>query len=99
MPLRPGMNALITARLPKPTFHEDIVTGRRYAAGEAREAFIVQETAAEDDVLPRALAMAAPNAAKSRAAMKALKQEMYRDAIEVLEAGAAHQMEGGLFPS
>lgn len=91
MPLRPGMNALITARLPKPTFHEAIVTARRYGAEEARAAFIVQQTAAEADVLGAAVALAAPHAGKSRDALKALKREMYRDAIARLDAGAPHE--------
>ena len=99
MPLRPGMNALITGRLPKPTFHEAIVTGRRYGAQEAVQAFIVQESAPEAEVLSRAVALATPHVGKSRDAMRALKQEMYRDVIATLEAGAAHSMEGGAFAS
>jgi enoyl-CoA hydratase/carnithine racemase len=91
MPLRPGMNALITARLPKPTFHEAIVTGRRYAAADALAASIVQATAPEVDVLGAAIGIAAPHAGKNREAMAALKREMYADAIAKLEAGASHE--------
>ncbi len=89
MPLRPGMNALITARLPKPTFHEAIVTGRRYGAEDAVAASIVQDCAPEVDVLGAAISMASPHVGKSREAMAALKREMYADAIAVLEAGVA----------
>jgi enoyl-CoA hydratase/carnithine racemase len=92
MPLRPGMNALITSRLPKATFHEAIVTARRYAAEDARVAGIVQETAAEADVLPRAIALAAPHVSKSREAMTALKREMYAATIQTLKAGAPHDL-------
>ncbi len=92
MPLRPGMNALITGRLTKNTAHEAIVTGRRYAAPEALAAGIVQQTASEQDVLETAVALAMPHVGKSREAMLALKREMYRDVLATLEAGAPHTM-------
>jgi enoyl-CoA hydratase/carnithine racemase len=92
MPLRPGMNALITGRLAKNTAHEAIVTGRRYAAEQAHAAGIVQATAPEEDVLGEAVALATPHVGKSREAMVALKTEMYRDLLAVLEAGAPHQI-------
>ncbi len=91
MPLRPGMNALITGRLAKNTAHEAIVTGRRYTAEEARAAGIVQETASEEDVLGEAVALATPHVGKGREAMVALKREMYRDVLATLEAGAPHR--------
>lgn len=91
MPLRPGMTALIRSRLPKPTFHEAIVTGRRYDAEAARAASIVEETAPEDGVLPAAVARAEPHAGKSRQALVALKREMYRDTLTALETGAPHE--------
>ena len=93
MPLRAGMNALIAARLPKSTFHEAIVTGRRYAAEAALAASIVQDTAPEVDVLGAAIAMAAPHVGKSRETVVALKREMYGDAIAKLEAGVPHPIE------
>ena len=92
MPLRPGMNALITGRLTKNTAHEAIVTGRRYAAPEALAAGIVQQTASEQDVLGTAVALAMPHVGKSREAMLALKREMYRDVLATLEVGAPHSM-------
>ena len=54
MPFTDGMNALIPARLPPMTAHEAMVTGRRYSGTEALAAGIVNELAAEDQVLPRA---------------------------------------------
>jgi enoyl-CoA hydratase/carnithine racemase len=90
MPLRPGMNALITARLPKATFHEAIVTGKRYPAEEALALSIVHDTAPEVDVFGAALGLATPHVNKSREAMVALKREMFADAIAKLEAGAPH---------
>ena len=93
MPLRPGMNALITGRLSRNTAHEAIVTGRRYAAAEAQAAGIVQQTAPEQEVLATAVEVAAQQQGKSREAMVALKTEMYRGVLEVLEAGAPHRSE------
>ena len=91
MPLRPGMNALISARLPKPTFHEAIVTGRRYPAEAAIAAGIAQASADEADVLAAAVDLAAPHVAKSRQAMAALKREMYSGALAILESHAPHR--------
>jgi len=90
MPLRPGMNALITGRLPVQTAHEAIVTGRRYPAGEALAAGIVERSAPESEVLETAVSLAAPHAGKRREILAALKREMYRDVLATLEAGAPH---------
>lgn len=92
MPLRPGMNAIITGRLSKNTAHEAIVTGRRYGAAEAAEAGIVQQAVPEAEVLPAAIALAAPHVGKKREAQAALKQEMYAGVLEVLRAGAPQAM-------
>jgi enoyl-CoA hydratase/carnithine racemase len=98
MPLRPGMNAVVKARLPKATFHESIVTGKRYAAEEALEKGIVDAIAAEDEVLPRAIELAEQHVGKNRTAIVALKEEMYRDALGILREGAQHRM-GDFTPS
>jgi Delta3-Delta2-enoyl-CoA isomerase len=52
IPFTPGMDALITRRLPAQTAHEAIVTGRRYGGIEAAERGIVDTAVAEDRVLP-----------------------------------------------
>ena len=98
MPLRPGMNAVVKARLPKSTFHESIVTGKRYAAEEALGKGIVDAIAAEDEVLPRAIELAQQHAGKNRTAIAALKEEMYRDALIILREGAMHR-HGDFTPS
>jgi enoyl-CoA hydratase/carnithine racemase len=83
-PLHPGMTAIIQARLPHQTAHELIVTGTRYTAEQARESKIVDEAAAEPDVLPRAIAIAASLAAKAHPAMRQLKAGMYPRTLEAL---------------
>jgi enoyl-CoA hydratase/carnithine racemase len=87
MPLAPGMNDLIAARLPPQAAHEAIVTARRYGAEEALAGSIVDETAPEDEVLERAVARAATHAAQDRGATVALRTRLHADLITTLEAG------------
>ena len=85
--LAPGMTALLQARLPKLTFHESIVTGRRYTGPESEEHGIVQQVAAEDDVVPTAVDVAGLLADKDPTTLQALKRGMYGDVVELLESG------------
>lgn len=87
LPLTPGMSALLMARLPTMAAHEAIVTGRRYSADEAVAAGLVDETAAEDDVLPRAIEVATELAPKRGEIVTALKRGMHGAAIDRLLAG------------
>lgn len=84
IPFTPGMTALLQARLPKQTFHEAAVSGRRYTAEQALESGIIDATAPEADVLERAIAMAAELAEKDHATMGAIKEGLYREALAVL---------------
>ncbi|TDC49876.1 enoyl-CoA hydratase/isomerase family protein [Actinomadura sp. KC345] len=84
MAFTPGMNALIQARLPKRTAHEAMVTGRRYTAEEAEEAGIVQRTAAEDEVLPAAVAWAASMAGKNGGTVGKIRADLYRPVLDAL---------------
>jgi enoyl-CoA hydratase/carnithine racemase len=87
LPLQPGMLALIQARLPRATAHEAIVTGRRYAGADAVARQIAEAAVREDEVLPRALALAGELAGKHRATLSALKRGLYADALALLERG------------
>src|SRR5262249_58963415 len=73
VPLHPGMTAILQARLSKRTVHEVIATGRRYAAEDALAAQIVDHALAEEQVLPRAIEIAAGLAAQARPAPRALQ--------------------------
>lgn len=86
-----GMNALVAARLSPPVAHSAMVTGRRFTGEQALAAGIVAELAAEEDVLPRALALAEGLAAKPRAAVGAIRRLLHAHAIEQLEESAAPQ--------
>ena len=83
--LHPGMTAIIQARLPHQTAHEVIVTGTRYTAEMALERRIVDEVAAEEDVLRRAVERAAAQAAKAHPAMTTLKRGLYPGVVEALK--------------
>lgn len=85
VPLTDGMYAVIEARLPRPVFHEALVTGRRYGAPEAVAQGIVDEARPEAEVLARAIEIARGLAGKDRATMRALKRGLYRPFLEVLE--------------
>lgn len=83
-PLHPGMTALIQARLPRQTAHESIVTGTRYGAEQARQRGIVDRIAAEDEVLPLAIEVAARLAEKAHPVMHQLKAGLYPETLEAL---------------
>lgn len=87
LPFTPGMNALITARLSPPVAHRAMVTGHRFTGTEALAAGIATELAGEDEVLERAVALAAELAGKPRHGIAAIKRGMYADAIAALSPG------------
>lgn len=82
MTFTPPMEALITARLPKVTAHEAMVTGRRYTSAEALAASIVHHSAAEAEVLPAAVALAAKHAKADRKTLAGIKRSLYRAPLE-----------------
>lgn len=89
LPLTPEMYATLASRLPKATLHEAALTGHRYPADEALAAGIVQATAPADEVVARAVALAAPLAAKDREVIAAHKRLLHAEALAVIEAGLA----------
>jgi len=84
IPFSPGMAALLQARLPAATAHEAMTTGRRYGGKQALAAGIVQETAAEDDVLALAVARAAALTGKRGDTIGAIKSTMYAHVLAAL---------------
>jgi enoyl-CoA hydratase/carnithine racemase len=83
-PLHPGMTAIIQARLPHQTAHQVITEGRRYPAAEALEARIVDHVADEDQVVRKAVEIAAALAGKAHPIMSRLKADMYPRTLEAL---------------
>jgi enoyl-CoA hydratase/carnithine racemase len=90
IPFTPGMSALITARLSKATAHEAMTTGRRYTGDEAVVAGIATEALPEDEVLARAVAIAAAQAGKDPATLGTIKQRMYAATLDALTDTASN---------
>lgn len=84
MSFTPGMGALIQSRLTPGTAHEAMISGRRYTAEQAQAAGIVQRTAAEAEVLPAAVELAASLASKNGKTVGKIRTDMYRGALEAL---------------
>lgn len=84
MPFTPGMNALIAARLPATTAHEAMVTGRRYDATAALAAGIVEQVAAEDDVVASAVRTAAELAPKASPNLATIRTTLHAPVLAAL---------------
>lgn len=84
MPFAPGMNALITGKLGRPTATDLILTGRRIGGEEALRLRVVDEIAPADAVLSQAVARADALSGKDRATYARLKRDLYPEAIELL---------------
>jgi enoyl-CoA hydratase/carnithine racemase len=86
IPLHPGMVAILQARLPAQTAHEVIATGKRWGGNEAVARGIVDEALAEDQLMARATAVAAPLASKADPILRTLKSSLYARVIEAVKA-------------
>ncbi|HUA41933.1 MAG TPA: enoyl-CoA hydratase/isomerase family protein [Streptosporangiaceae bacterium] len=84
LPLTAEYVRLLTARLPGRTIHEALVTGRRYGGPDALAAGIVQQVAAEDQVVAQAVKIATGLAAKDRRVLTEHKRLLYGEAISTL---------------
>lgn len=86
MPLHPFMTEILRARLPVNTAHEVIVTGRRYGGEDAAGCGIVDQTAAEDELLDRAVEIASAMSAKADPIMHVLKRELHQRVLAAIDA-------------
>lgn len=86
----PGLSDLVAARLAPQVAQEAMLTGRRYPGPEARELAIVDRVADADDVLPQALAMAAPLATKDAATYATIRRRLHRHVISSLREREAN---------
>jgi Delta3-Delta2-enoyl-CoA isomerase len=87
IPLAPGMNSLIKCRMSPTVFRDTVLTGKRFGGLEAKGLAIVDEAIPLDQVLPKAVEIAAGLAAKDRKIFGTLKREMYRETLDLLERG------------
>jgi Delta3-Delta2-enoyl-CoA isomerase len=81
-PVTPGMFAVIAAKLPGRTAQEAILTGRRYGGPDAAAAGIVHQVASEEQVVARAVQLAAGLASKERRTLAEHKRMLYGQAIK-----------------
>src|SRR5262249_1815045 len=93
IPFSPGMSALIMARLPIGAAHEAMTTARRYGGADAHAAGIVDAAVGEQDVLPRALELAAPLAGQGPATLAAIKGRMYEATVHALRDAQANSIQ------
>jgi enoyl-CoA hydratase/carnithine racemase len=83
LPLTDGMKAVVTARLPRAAAADAMMTGRRYTAADALARGIVEHTAAEAEVLDRAVALAAEIAPKNRTVIATHKRLLFAEAARI----------------
>lgn len=84
IPFVAGMNSLLLAKLTPRAATEAMVTARRFGGEDALAADIVDAIAAEGEVLPKAIEMAAPQAPKVPATLGAIKARMYEETLRTL---------------
>jgi enoyl-CoA hydratase/carnithine racemase len=83
LPLTDAMYATVASRLTGPTLQEAVLTGRRYTGPEAVAADIAQAAVPEDQVLDRAVELAAAMAGKDRATLAAHKGLLHGPAATI----------------
>ena len=84
MPFPPLMSALVRGKLPPASAQEAMTFGLRYPGPAAQAAGFVGGTAAEHEVLPAALALAADRGGKNRDALGVIKTDLYADVLALL---------------
>lgn len=86
IPFTPGMAALIQAKLTPRAAVDSMTTGHRFGGPAAVEAGIVDDTAAEGDLLAAAVGRVAHLAGKDSATLGAIKATMFAHAADRLRA-------------
>ncbi|BBY45954.1 enoyl-CoA hydratase-related protein [Mycolicibacterium celeriflavum] len=87
IPFTVGMAALIQAKLLPQTAVTAMTTGHRYGGHEALRAALVDDTAAETEVVNAAAARLQPILGKDAGTLGAIKSTMYADVTAALRAG------------
>jgi Delta3-Delta2-enoyl-CoA isomerase len=84
VPLHAGMVELLKARIPARTVHEVLVTGKRWGGAEAAARAIVDEAVTEEQLLPRAIEIAAALTSKADPVLGTIKKSIYPHVLEAL---------------
>lgn len=89
VPLHVGMVELLKARIPARTVHEVLVTGKRWGGAEAAARAIVDEAVTEEQLLPRAIEIAAALTSKADPVLATIKKSIYPHVLEALAKPAS----------
>lgn len=84
IPFTDGMAALIQARLTPQVAHLAMTTAHRFGGEEARQAAIVDHAVGEDEVVSKAIEVAAALAAGDVATLEAIKRTVYQPVVRAL---------------
>lgn len=84
IPFTEGMASIIQARLAPQVAHRVMTTAHRYGGDEAQSAGIVDLAVAEEEVLAKAIELAAVLAEKDPDTLEAIKQGMYAPVVRAL---------------
>lgn len=84
IPFTAGMAALIADKIPQPTAHDLVISGREIGAEEAFASGIVTKVASQDQVLPMSIEMARGLTGKDAATLSTLKRRLYHNSIRLL---------------
>lgn len=87
LPLAPGMQAILEAKLPKPTVRKAILTAHRFDATSAVAAGIADEAHDGTVLRDRAVQLGQSLAPTADPILGRLKEDLYADALATLRAG------------
>lgn len=87
LPLAPGMQAILEAKLPKPTLRRAILTAHRFNASDAVTAGIADDEHDGSVLRERAVEFAQSLAPTAHPILGRLKEDLYVDALAALRAG------------
>ena len=87
LPLAPGMQAILEAKLPKPTLRKAILTAHRFDAAAAVAAGIADEAHDGAVLRERAVELAQTLAPTANPILGRLKEDLYAGALAALRAG------------
>lgn len=94
MPLPVGMRSLIREKLGQRVYRDVVLTAGRFGAGDCTRLGIVDEEAAEAEVLAAALERLRPLAGKNREAMRVLKRGLHAELLADLTGESAVSIPG-----
>jgi enoyl-CoA hydratase/carnithine racemase len=85
MPFGPGFSALVAAKVSQPALHRLTLLGERLGAETALRLGVVDHAEELDQVVPRAMQIAADLAPKAKPIMTTIRGDYYGDAIAALK--------------